>query len=206
VVCYVNPVSTFNLTRHLLPIDFRPAKATIFKGVKCAVLSVYSPTNVAARAALATQEQFYKEVISTYQAALAKYSKVVLAGDWNASIGQRVECWNRVSGGGLHNADTMNDNGARMLELCNTHRLRVGNTYFARGGASTWKRPRRRRWVTLDYCLYNNAMRKLVQDCRVLKSFQCHTDHRSICVCLKTERRARTSKATCTRKCTRIEE
>ncbi len=31
----------------------------IFKGVKCAVLSVYSPTNVAARAVLATQEQFY---------------------------------------------------------------------------------------------------------------------------------------------------
>jgi hypothetical protein len=100
----------------------------------------------------------------------------------------------------------MNENGARMLELCNTHRLRVGNTYFARGGAGTSKHPRRRRWVTLDYCLYNNAMSKLVQGCRVLKSFQCHTDHCPICVCLKTEQRTRTSKATCTRKCTRIEE
>ncbi len=160
----------------------------IFKGVKCAVLSVYSPTNVVARAALATQEQFYEEVISAYQAALVKYSKVVLAGDCNVRIGQSVDCWNRVCGGGLHNADMMNENGARMLELCNTHththRLRVGNTYFARRGAGTWKHPRRRRWVTLDYCLYNNAISKLVQDCRVPKSFQCHTDHRPICVYL----------------------
>jgi hypothetical protein len=40
----------------------------VFRGVKCAVLSVYSLTNVvAARAALATQEQVYEKVTIAYQ-------------------------------------------------------------------------------------------------------------------------------------------
>jgi hypothetical protein len=29
MACYVNPVPTFNLTQHLSPTDFRPAKATV---------------------------------------------------------------------------------------------------------------------------------------------------------------------------------
>ncbi len=28
MACYVNPVPTFNLTQHLSPTEFRPAKAT----------------------------------------------------------------------------------------------------------------------------------------------------------------------------------
>jgi hypothetical protein len=53
--------------------------------------------------------------------------------------------------------------------------ITVGATWFNKKQTKTWKHPRCSNWVTLamEYCPYNQRLKKVVRDCWVHRNFEC---------------------------------
>jgi len=128
------------------------------------VISAYAPPLYAEQD---LKDVFYEElnqVIADIPVAYRHH--IVVLGDFNARIGQHDPIWSDIRGQyGLNNE--MNSNGQMLLDLCTRHRLLIANTLFQKPLYGTWRHPRSKKWVTLDYILISKSSRHLCNNCGI---------------------------------------
>ncbi|CAH1239246.1 OIT3 [Branchiostoma lanceolatum] len=140
------------------------------------VISAYAPTNAHSDA---DKDAFYN-LFSDVLAGVDRRDLTVVMGDFNATTGTDRSGYEQCIG--PHGHGTRNDNGERMLQLCQLHHLKVCGTYFKR------KTIHRLSWYSndghtkkeIDHILTNHRW-NCVQNCRVYRSAEFgNTDHRLV--------------------------
>ena len=111
--------------------------------------------------------------------AIPKEDKLIVAGDFNARVGQDCGTWPVL---GRHGIGKMNSNGLHLLELCTELNLSVGNTLFRQKNKykGTWMHPRSQEWHMLDYILTRKPDIQDLHTVKVMRGAECWTDHRLV--------------------------
>ena len=152
-------------------------------GVKLAIYSCYSPTE---EYSTSSKETFHR----TLQRAMLQMRKehpsykIIVAGDFNATIGQDCnhDTWKGV--GPYHDEDPTSFNGTKLLETAECNQLHILNTMFA-------TRYNEHRWTfhsnlgykrRLDYILTDWYVKHATTNCRVypMQSHMFDSDHRMV--------------------------
>ena len=108
---------------------------------KISIISAYAPTEIAEDA---TKDSFYEE-LKELLSSIPSHTVTILAGDFNARLGvDSHSTFNKIIGRSCFHEST-NDNGHRLIELCETSELRPLHTHFAnrKSRLSTY-RPKRK--------------------------------------------------------------
>ena len=151
-----------------IPLDeFAPALALSGNEGVMKLVSIYSPTFGASNGDI---DSFWAAI----RAETSSSGMVVVLGDFNARVGNRP----RVVGAraaddqdfalGFHGTGACNEMGQRMLDFCQTERLRVTNTYYPHSIANkaSWYHPGSRNPGLLDYALVRTVDAAFVTNCR----------------------------------------
>ena len=163
------------------------------KGLKLAVLNVYSPTEDGKPSA---KTAFYS-ALDKAKKKLDEHPrhKVITLGDFNATISASSKdsgAWDDVLG--HNNADRngeleTNENGDKMLAWCLKHQMKILNSMFRskRIHRGTWKNPRTGLWKRIDYICTSEWLAKFAKSCRVFigPSVLFQTDHRLLVLDIK---------------------
>ena len=80
---------------------------------------------------------------------------------------------------GPYGEHTLNDNGVRLIELCQQYSFKLQNGWFKHKSIHqfTWTQPTRRLKTIIDYIITRQKSRILVKDVRVLRGPECGSDH-----------------------------
>ena len=138
-------------------------------------ICVYAPTMSYSDEEIQSFYQDLKNVLSS----IPKEDKLIVAGDFNARVGQDSRTWPVI---GRHGIGKMNRNGLHLLELCTEINLSVGNTLFRQRNKykGTWMHPRSKKWHMLDYILIRKSDIQDLHIVKVLRGADCWTDHRLV--------------------------
>ena len=102
---------------------------------------------------------------------------LLVLGDFNARVGLAIK---PTELHGAHNTDKCNNNGERLLDLCNKHGLVITNTLFPHKKIHQWSRTHSNQKEgehVLTYILVNQKFRALIFDTRTHSQ---HTDHNPV--------------------------
>ena len=141
------------------------------------VFSVYAPTNIYP---IAIKQKFYEELESELKSIPREFrSRVFVGGDFNARIGAYengvfVGCRGKFIDG------IQNENGLLLMEFCLRNNLYVSNTGFQKSKYGTWRHPRSKVAVTLDFWLVNKDCRTSMKNCKVNYVADVWTDHNMV--------------------------
>ena len=137
------------------------------------LFNVYTPT---LQTEPAEKDKFYSELRSCLQSTPAG-NKVIILGDFNASVGQDVDSWKWVLG--RHGIGNCNDNRHLLLELCTDQQLVITNTIFQQKDRlkTIWMHPQSKHWHLIDYILVHKHE---IIHAKVMLSTECYTDHRLV--------------------------
>ena len=91
-------------------------------GIKMTALCVYAPSNDKVDF---EKDQFYEKLNETL-INIGTIREIILLGDFNGHTGTKVN--NQVVG--PYGERRINDNGERLIDLCESHNLRITNGYF----------------------------------------------------------------------------
>jgi exonuclease III len=91
-------------------------------GAKITVLCVYAPSNEKENL---EKDQFYEKLNETL-VNIGTTREIILLGNFNGHTGTKVN--NQVVG--PYGETRINDNGERLIDLCESHNLRITNGYF----------------------------------------------------------------------------
>ena len=136
---------------------------------RLSVVSCYSPTNCSLDA---EKDDFY----NTLSRAIDKvppHNMLAVCGDFNAKLSNNSRF--------THHTET-NDNGERLLDLCDEHQLIVTNTRFQKNLNRLWtyEDPKKQRHQ-IDYILWRKKWANSVKNCQVYNSMQTvGSDHRIV--------------------------
>ncbi len=110
---------------------------------------------------------------------------LLLAGDLNARIGHDSNQASNVVGHYLYH-DQTNENGERLVEFCQSHRIRDAQACFLHrhGRIRTWKSPKGSQ-AQLDHIFVSQKWLNSVENCRAYNTVFVHSDHRIVCARLK---------------------
>ena len=141
---------------------------------KRTVVTVYAPTEDASED---DKDEFYQhcqEVLSN----IPSHDIVVLMGDFNAQISSDRRGIETVVGP-YGSANATNDNGERMIMLCNINGLCIGNTYFSHKKIhkKTWRSPGGQVENEIDYICISKRWRSSLNDVRVCRGADVGSDH-----------------------------
>ena len=106
--------------------------------------------------------------------------------------------YNRESTLGKHGVRTMNDNGERLCDFCETNRLTVGGTLFQHKEIHkyTWKSPDGKTEIQIDHIIINNKWKRSLNDVRVKRLADFGSNHHLLVAKVKLKlRKVRTGKA-----------
>ena len=139
------------------PINERTIMARFHtRHAKVTVVQVYAPTEVAADS---EKDEFYDQLQGVIDEIPSFDIKLVM-GDLNAKLsGDRRGIPSSIGPHG--SADDINDNGERMLSLCSTSGLSIGNTFVKHKSIhkKTWTSPDGNTSNEIDYICINNRWR-----------------------------------------------
>ena len=91
-------------------------------GFKITILCAYAPSNDKADL---EKDQFYEKLNETL-INIGTTREVILLGDFNGRTGTKLD--NQIVG--PYGETRINDNGERLIDLCESHNLRIMNGYF----------------------------------------------------------------------------
>ncbi|CAH8497241.1 unnamed protein product [Dicrocoelium dendriticum] len=142
------------------------------------VIAAYAPTNCSTDS---VKDDFYQQLHE-----LLRYRRstdtVVLAGDLNAQVGKLSS--DELHLGGQHGVGSRNDNGERLLQLCEDARLFLASTNFRHSTrrSVTWRPPASgQSWTQIDHIAISYRWRGCVQNCRSIWSTSVDSDHALVC-------------------------
>ena len=150
----------------------RIVSATItVKGMRLAILNVYSPTNTAADTAKST---FYSSLNKAKKELdkKPKYKSVTI-GDFNATISSQSKesgAWEPILGHNNSDRIETNGNDERMLAWCLQNNVKIMNTIFRskRIHRETWRHAASGKWKRIDYICTTPWVAKFVTQCSVV--------------------------------------
>ena len=140
------------------------------------IISVYAPTDVTDPS---ISEEFYHQLSHTLKGVNNK-DLLLMLGDFNARIGPAVKP-TRLRG--IHNLDTHNKNGERLLDFCTSHGLVITNTLFPHKKIHqwSWRHPNQNEGGhVLDYILVNQKFRAFILDTRAHRNSLHIPDHHPV--------------------------
>ena len=141
---------------------------------KVTIVQVYAPTEVSD---ITEKDEFYQQLQDTLDA-IPKYDIKILMGDLNAQIDGNQRGLNNTIGT-YGTGNTLNDNGERLVALCNANGLIVGNTFFKHKNIhkKTWRSPDGNTRNEIDFICISKRWRSSLQDVRVCRGADVSSDH-----------------------------
>lgn len=125
------------------------------------IVGVYAPND---DATLLVKEEFYtklSEVILT----LGNKKELILLGDFNARVGRKVN--DQVVG--QYGEDVLNDNGTRLIEICEQFSLKILNGFYPHKDIHkyTWTQSTKGLKSIIDYSIIGQTCHVKIMDVRV---------------------------------------
>ena len=143
------------------------------------LVSGYAPTM---SATADTRDELYQNLAAIISSVPNNEQRVLL-GDFNARVGADHDTWPYCLG--QFGVGKMDENGQRLLELCNYHDLCIANSHFRTKPQHkvSWRHPHSKHWhqLELDLILFRRAAFKDVLHTRSYHSAYCNTDHSFVC-------------------------
>ena len=138
------------------------------------IVQTYAPTNTSPES---SKDNFYEQL----SASLDKIKRgdiLILMGDLNAKIGS--DNTNRERTMGKHGAGIVNENGERLIQLCTDHNLIIGGSLFPHKNIHklTWYSNDGQTRNQIDHIIISRRWRQSLQDVRVYRGADVHTDHK----------------------------
>ena len=183
------------------PLEWNPVNERLLyvrlktKFTKLSITVVYAPTEDAEDAEEESKEEFYCSLQATVEK-IPKHDMLIIMGDLNARVGSVN--YNHESTLGKHGVGTMNDNGERLCDFCETNGLRVGGTLFPHKEIHklTWKSPDGKTETQIDHVIINNKQKRSLNDVQVKRLADVGSDHHLLVAKVKLKlRKVRTGKS-----------
>lgn len=155
------------------PMNERIIKLTIqIRGRTMTILGVYAPNNDASVHVKDTFEDTLRSIIEQ----IPRNHEIIIGGDLNGRVGKQRHS-NVI---GRHGEETVNDNGERLINLCDQFDLKITNTFFAHKEIHkyTWYQQTRGLKSIIDYLIVRQNSQIKIQDVRVKRGAECGSDHR----------------------------
>ncbi len=179
------------------PINDRLIKARFnSKYAKTTIIQCYAPTN---QATDDDKDNFY-EILQREIDLVPSHDVLIVLGDMNAKVGSNNSGREQVMG--KHGLGVINDNGERFCELCTNNNLVIGGTIFPhkRIHKETWTSPDGITKNQIDHFTINKKWRNSLQDVRVYRGADVHSDHNLLVGTLKLKLRKSENPANPTRR------
>ncbi len=149
------------------------------------IIACYAPTF---RSSRNDKDTFFNDLQAVLRS-LPRHDKFVLLGDFNARVGTRSrsggsDAWEDVRG--PRGFGECNDAGKELLSFLSLNTATICNTWFEKKPMQqqTWQHPKTKDWHAIDFIIVHQRDRYLCQDCRVICSADCGSDHRLVCISL----------------------
>ncbi|CAF1120680.1 unnamed protein product [Didymodactylos carnosus] len=148
------------------------------------ILSAYAPTDMANDD---EKSEFY-DALSDCIKSIPKHNVKLVLADMNAIVGREMS--SRTIGSSLYH-DKTNDNGERLIALCEMYDMREIQSRFRhrQGRLWTWRHTSGQT-AQLDHILVNSKWRNSVRNCRAYNTMNVDSDHRVVCCKFKLRLRA----------------
>ena len=145
-------------------------------------IAAYAPTENADQA---SKDKFYQD-LSNAISSEPPHNILIVLGDFNARIGPDSHTSNSQCIGNFHYHNATNDNGKRLVELCEQTNIRHVQSRFPQPKKKlwTWTHPKefgadgRVIHAQLDHILVNAKWIRSVTNCRAYNSVELNSDHR----------------------------
>ncbi|RZF32288.1 hypothetical protein LSTR_LSTR001752 [Laodelphax striatellus] len=141
-------------------------------GREIVIIGVYGPTD---DSQMQDKDEFFECLNATVEK-INRRKEIILTGDLNGRTGRRAN--DTVIGS--FGEDCLNDNGERIIELCELQNLRVLNGFYRHKDIHkfTWTQETRRLRSIIDYVVMKQKTSIRVKDVRVKRGPECGSDHR----------------------------
>lgn len=135
------------------------------------IIGVYAPTND-------TKDQEKDTFWATLRETIEKIPRrkeLIIMGDMNGRVGIRESC--RIVG--KHGEAEYNDNGERLIEICEQFDLKITNTFFKHKDIHkyTWQQNTKELRSIIDYIIIRQTSSFKAADVRSYRGAQCGSDH-----------------------------
>jgi len=143
-------------------------------GHNIVVIGVYAPSE---DSSIETKEKFYEKLLKETENINAS-KEICILGDLNARVGKKDN--NAVIG--QYGESVVNDNGTRLIDLCESMSLKVMNGFYCHKNIHkfSWTQPRRGLRSIIDYLIMRQQSKLKTLDVRVYRGAECGTDHHLI--------------------------
>lgn len=117
----------------------------------------------------------YTEILTETLRKAGQGREIILIGDMNARTGKRIK--HHIVGS--NGEDTLNNNGQRLIDICEQHELRITNGYFKHKAIHTytWREVARNRKSIIDYLIVKQQTKMKVLDVKAHRGPDCGSDH-----------------------------
>lgn len=138
---------------------------------KITIIGVYAPSN---DVPINEKDQFFTK-LNDVIGEIGNSREILLLGDFNSRTGQSRNS-KIVS---LYGEDQINDNGERLIEVCEYNNLTITNGFFKHKEIHqyTWIQPTRNLKSIIDYIITRQNAKLRINDVRVLRGTTCDSDH-----------------------------
>ena len=144
------------------PINERILKITIkLREHNILILGIYAPSD---NATVTIKEEF-EEIVENSIEQVPDTHEIIMIGDFNARVGKEKN--SRVVG--QHGEETINDNGERLIHICEQYDLKINNTFFIHKDIHkfTWYQHTRNLKSIIDYVITKQTSNIIVKGVRV---------------------------------------
>ena len=176
-------------------ISERICYATFHGNPQLSITVIYAPTESSSPSA---KEDFYTS-LTDHLDQVKRHNIHLILGDFNAKVGKDSHATHPVIVGKHCFHDSTNDNGERLINVCQEFNLRLAQPRFPQPHKRlwTWMHPAGSKHQ-LDHILINGKWVNSLRNCRAYNSIELDSDHRIVSISLVTS--LRTSKGkTCKR-------
>ena len=125
-------------------------------------------------AQIAVKDQFFEQ-LNDEVLQVGTTREVIVIGDLNGRVGNRRDC--KIVG--PFGENVVNDNGNRLIEVCEQHELKILNGFYQHRDIHkyTWVQQTRGLKSIIDYAITKQASRLKVQQVKVCRGLSCGSDH-----------------------------
>lgn len=162
----------FTVVQDWEPINERLIKVKMeAHGRQIIVIGVYGPNE---DSPIAEKEKFL-EALQDEIRKVKKHQELIIAGDLNGRVGRR----DNDSTVGCFGEDTLNDNGERIIAICELNNLRITNGFYKHRNIHkyTWTQPTKKLKSIIDYFITKKETTMKIKDVRVKRGMECGSDH-----------------------------
>lgn len=141
------------------------------RGKKITIIGVYAVNDDA----LVNIKDGFFEKLHSEIANIGRSREIIILGDLNSRTGKKQH--NKVIG--QYGEETINDNGNRLIALCEQNDMKITNGFFQHRDIHkyTWTQNTRGLKSIIDYTIIRQKTKLIVQDVRVYRGATCGSDH-----------------------------